>query len=83
MFRITEDVMIITFFCHKDKNGICYHLFVKFRNNHHGYVLCHSPDELNNVRVPDLLQHSQLMPERVSATKKEEAIIVKGKKTLW
>ena len=43
---------------------------MKFRNNHHRYVLCHGSDELNNIRVPDLLQYSQLMPERVSATKR-------------
>jgi len=42
-----------------------YYLFMKFRNNHHRYVLCHGSDELNNIRVPDLLQYSQLMPERV------------------
>jgi len=47
-----------------------YYLFMKFRNNHHRYVLCHGSDELNNIRVPDLLQYSQLMPERVSATKR-------------
>jgi len=44
---------------------MCYYLFMKFRHNHHRYVLCHGSDELNNIRVPDLLQYSQLMPERV------------------
>ena len=43
-----------------------------FRNNHHGYVLRDGSDELDDIRVPDLLEYRQLMPERVSVTNEKK-----------
>lgn len=45
-----------------------------FGNNHHRYVLSDGSDELNNIRVPDLLEYRQLMPERVFVAQKKDVI---------
>jgi hypothetical protein len=45
---------------------------MEFRHNHHRYALSDGSDELNDVRVSDLLQYSQFMPERVSETKERD-----------
>lgn len=51
-----------------------YYISMVFRNNHHRYVLCDGSDELHDIRVPDLLEHRQLVPERVSAANKRNMI---------
>jgi hypothetical protein len=45
-----------------------YYIWMVFGDNHHRYVLCDGSHELNHVGVPHLLEHRQLMPERVSVT---------------
>ena len=64
------------------RHGAIYYLFMEFRNNHHRYTLSDGSDELNYIRVSDLLQYSQFMPERVSETKEETFFIYMKKSSL-
>jgi hypothetical protein len=59
-----------------EKKACCYYLLMKFRNNHHGYILRDGSDELDDIRMPDLLQYSQLVPESVSATNEEAVLFI-------